>query len=102
MSVIVQKELIQEIKNVIEKINKIVAFEHKNNSEILRIKKVYKNLSKKIIFSNKIKEAETAKVIENIQRDLNIAFINEILVFSRKFGLDFKKFIILQAQNGIL
>ena len=34
-----------------EKINKIVAFEHKNNSEILRIKKVYKNLSKKIIFS---------------------------------------------------
>ena len=83
MSVIVQKELIQEIKNVIEKINKIVAFEHKNNSEILRIKKVYKKLSKKIIFSNKIKEAETAKVIENIQRDLNIAFINEILVFKK-------------------
>ncbi len=86
-------------KNVIEKINKIVAFEHKNNSEILRIKKVYKNLSKKIIFSNKIKEAETAKVIENIQRDLNIAFINEILVFSRKFGLDFKKIYNLASSK---
>ncbi len=86
-------------KNVIEKINKIVAFEHKNNSEILRIKKVYKNLSKKIIFSNKIKEAETAKVIENIQRDLNIAFINEVLVFSRKFGLDFKKIYNLASSK---
>ncbi len=86
-------------KNVIEKINKIVAFEHKNNSEILKIKKVYKNLSKKIIFSNKIKEAETAKVIENIQRDLNIAFINEILVFSRKFGLDFKKIYNLASSK---
>ena len=86
-------------KNVIENINKIVAFEHKNNFTILRIKKVYKNLSKKIIFSNKIKEAETAKVIENIQRDLNIAFINEILMFSRKFGLDFKKIYDLASSK---
>ncbi len=86
-------------KNVIEKINKIVAFEHENNSIFLRIKKVYKNLSKKIIFSNKIKEAETAKVIENIQRDLNIAFINEILVFSKKFSLDFKKIYKLASSK---
>jgi UDP-N-acetyl-D-galactosamine dehydrogenase len=46
-------------------------------------------LTKKIVFTKKIKEAETAKVIENTQRDLNIALMNEILVFCEKLKLDF-------------
>jgi UDP-N-acetyl-D-galactosamine dehydrogenase len=46
-------------------------------------------LTKKIIFTKKIKEAETAKVIENTQRDLNIALMNEILIFCKKLKLDF-------------
>ena len=46
-------------------------------------------LTKKIIFTKKIKEAETAKVIENTQRDLNIALMNEILIFCNKLKLDF-------------
>ena len=63
-------------KHSLSKIEKNVAFKDKKLEFI--VKKIYKNLGKKIIFSNKIKETETAKVVENIQRDLNIAFINEI------------------------
>jgi UDP-N-acetyl-D-galactosamine dehydrogenase len=35
-----------------------------------------------------IKVAEAAKVIENTQRDLNIAFVNELAIIFEKLGLD--------------
>jgi UDP-N-acetyl-D-galactosamine dehydrogenase len=35
-----------------------------------------------------IKVAEAAKVIENTQRDLNIAFMNELSIIFREFGID--------------
>ena len=35
-----------------------------------------------------IKVAEAAKVIENTQRDINIAFVNELSHIFRKLGLD--------------
>ncbi len=63
-------------KKTLKSIPKIVAF--KNNIIKKPVKKVYNQISKKIIFSKNIIEAETSKVIENIQRDLNIALINEI------------------------
>ena len=62
-------------KHQLNKINKILAYPY-------NYKKIsYKTLlsySKKIILTENIKEAETAKVIENIQRDVNIGLINEI------------------------
>ena len=38
--------------------------------------------------TSSIRVAEAAKVIENIQRDLNIALVNELSIIFRKFGLD--------------
>ena len=76
-------------KHRLNKINKIVAF--KNKKKLKDVINVYKNLGKKIIYTNKIKEAETAKVIENIQRDLNISLINELYTFCDKTRIDFKK-----------
>ena len=35
-----------------------------------------------------IKIAEAAKVIENIQRDLNIALVNELSIIFQKFNID--------------
>jgi len=35
-----------------------------------------------------IKVAEAAKVIENSQRDINIAFVNELAVIFSKLGID--------------
>lgn len=74
-------------KHYLDKITKIVAYPNKKC--LSKISKVYKNLGKKIVFTKKIKETETAKVVENIQRDLNIAFINEIFIFCKKSNLDF-------------
>jgi len=47
-------------------------------------KELYMNIVKEVFQVNDIKTAEAAKVIENIQRDLNIALMNELaLIFSR-------------------
>jgi UDP-N-acetyl-D-galactosamine dehydrogenase len=44
-----------------------------------------------------IKVAEAAKVIENTQRDLNIAFVNELAIIFEKLGLDTTE--VLQAAQ---
>ena len=54
---------------------------------------VYRTITKNIILSNSIENAEMSKVIENIQRDINIAFMNEILMVSKKLNLNFKEVI---------
>ena len=47
--------------------------------------KIYKNITKeKIYISKSIKIAEASKVIENIQRDINIALMNELSVIFNK------------------
>ena len=51
------------------------------------------NLYKSIIdagthLASSIKVAEAAKVIENTQRDLNIAFVNELSIIFNKIGID--------------
>ena len=53
------------------------------------IDKLYKNIIPAgTIMVSSIKVAEAAKVIENTQRDLNIAFINELSMLFDKIGLD--------------
>ena len=74
-------------KHTIDKINKLIAIPNKKNEQ--KVKNVYKHLSKKIFISNSIKETETSKVIENIQRDLNISLMNELYMFCEKLGLNF-------------
>ena len=75
----------------INKINKVVAFKNKNQKS--HVVKIYKNLSKKLFFTNDIKEAEASKVIENIQRDLNIGLMNEIYKVCDHSKINFKKVI---------
>ncbi len=53
------------------------------------IKSLYSSIiSAGIYTTHTIKEAEAAKVIENTQRDLNIALINELAVIFDKMGID--------------
>jgi len=80
-------------KNNLTNINKVFAINSKNKQIINLIRKVYKNLCKKLIFSNLIEETETAKVIENIQRDINIAIFNEILTICEKLKINFSEVI---------
>tara|TARA_Y100000816_G_scaffold289896_1_gene277359 strand:- start:347 stop:1543 length:1197 start_codon:yes stop_codon:yes gene_type:complete len=80
-------------------INKILAYEG-NDKKVKRvITNVYKKISKKLIFSKSIREAETAKGIENIQRDLNIALFNEILIICNKLKLDFNEVVRLASTK---
>ena len=74
-------------EHTIDKINKLIAIPNKKNQK--NVLAVYKYLSKKIFVSRSIKETETSKVIENIQRDLNIALMNEVYIFCEKLGLNF-------------
>ncbi|HQT81315.1 MAG: Vi polysaccharide biosynthesis protein VipA/TviB [Ferrovum sp. 37-45-19] len=48
--------------------------------------------------ADSIKIAEAAKIIENTQRDINIAFINEITVFFNELGIDTES--VLQAAES--
>ena len=77
-------------KHKIEKINKIVAV---NKNKFGISKKIYKNLAKKLIFTENIEETEASKVIENIQRDLNIGLMNEIFKVCNKAKINFKNVI---------
>jgi UDP-N-acetyl-D-mannosaminuronate dehydrogenase len=45
--------------------------------------------------------AEAAKVIENTQRDVNIALINELALIFNRMGIDTEDVLKQQAQNGI-
>tara|TARA_B100000575_G_C23054918_1_gene607276 strand:- start:280 stop:1245 length:966 start_codon:yes stop_codon:yes gene_type:complete len=80
-------------------INKILAYEGNNKKVKILLTSVYKKICKKLILSKNIKEAEMAKGIENIQRDLNIALFNEILIICNKLKLNFNEVIRLASTK---
>ena len=66
-----------DTEHKLETITKIVG--SNNPSTVQLVSEVYGEIIKAGIFKvNSIKVAETAKVIENVQRDLNIALMNEL------------------------
>ena len=48
-----------------------------------------------------IKVAEAAKVIENTQRDVNIALVNELALIFDTMGISSKDVLDAAEQNGI-
>ena len=83
----------------IQKINKIVAINSKDKEVNFKIREVYKNLTKKIFYTDSLEEAELSKVIENVQRDINIAFMNEVFQISEKLNINFFKVIALASSK---
>ena len=70
----------------VEHITKVVAGQTPDVAAILR--RIYGTVNGDDIFVAKdIRTAEAAKVIENAQRDINIAFINEVAMIFSKMGL---------------
>lgn len=56
------------------------------------IEELYKTIVEAGVFrTSDIRTAEAAKVIENIQRDLNISLVNELSKIFRKMGIDTKE-----------
>ncbi|MEM3030790.1 MAG: nucleotide sugar dehydrogenase, partial [Candidatus Micrarchaeia archaeon] len=70
----------------LEKIVKVVAGLNDETTDILAL--LYGHITKAGTFKAKnIKTAEAAKIIENIQRDLNIALMNEFAIIFERMGL---------------
>jgi UDP-N-acetyl-D-galactosamine dehydrogenase len=71
-------------------ITKIVKITSGSNPEIAElVDKLYNSIIEAgTHLAPSIKVAEAAKVIENTQRDLNIAFVNELSIIFNKIGID--------------
>lgn len=73
--------------NTVETIVKIVSGMDEDSLEV--IAEVYEIIVKPGVHrASSIKVAEAAKVIENSQRDVNIAFVNELSMIFEKMGID--------------
>ena len=81
----------------VDKIYKIVSTNNRSTMKVA--KKVYSCITKKLSFTLDIKEAESAKVIENIQRDLNIGLMNEIYKVCYKSNINFRNVIKLASTK---
>ena len=73
-------------EHTVDAITKVVAGQNLAVSEMLA--NIYGAMNGgKIFVAKNIKTAEAAKVIENAQRDINIAFVNEIAIIFQKLGI---------------
>lgn len=73
--------------HLLTKTNKLVSGSNKEISEFLKF--FYKKIIKaSVILTPNIKVAETSKILENAQRDINIALMNEISIICKKLGIN--------------
>ena len=80
----------------VDKITKVVAGQNEAVTE--KLVEIYGRVTSGGVFVAKdIKTAEAAKVIENAQRDINIAFVNELAMIFKKIGLNTHD--VLEAAN---
>lgn len=75
-------------EHTIDKMVKVVAGMDKETTEI--VAELYRKITSHIFKARDIETAEAAKVIENIQRDLNIALMNELSLIFDKLNLSTK------------
>lgn len=84
--------------HTLEKIVKIVS--GSDEEALNEIAKVYELIIEAGVYkASSIKVAEAAKVIENTQRDVNIAFVNELSLIFDKLGIDTKEVIDAAASK---
>lgn len=55
---------------------------------LIQLKSLYSKVSVEVYATNTIQEAEASKVLENIQRDVNIALMNEAMQIFDKLGIN--------------
>lgn len=77
--------------NTLKTITKIVS--GSNRKTIKLLERIYSKVCNKIHIASSIKIAESSKIIENVQRDINIALINEFSQLFFKLDVPFKEII---------
>lgn len=76
-------------EHTLDRVTKVVSGIDGETTEI--VAKLYSKVTSTVFKAKDIKTAEAAKVIENIQRDLNIALMNELAIIFGKMGLSTKE-----------
>ena len=85
-----------ETKYKLTNIKKVVGADCK--ATLNKVSKIYKDIIKAGIHKvSSIKVAEASKAIENAQRDINIAFVNEVMMLSR--ALNINSYEVLKAAK---
>ena len=85
-----------DTKYKISNIKKVVAADDKKTLNI--VSDIYKKIIKAGVYkASSIKVAETSKAIENAQRDINIAFVNEVVMICKALNINSNK--VLEAAN---
>ncbi len=83
-------------EHTVDRITKVVAGQTPEVTQ--KLAEIYGNLTAGGVFvARDIRTAEAAKVIENAQRDINIAFINEVAAIFQKMGMSV--YDVLEAAN---
>jgi UDP-N-acetyl-D-glucosamine/UDP-N-acetyl-D-galactosamine dehydrogenase len=83
-------------KHTLKKITKVVSGDTKRTLQLIH--NLYGKIINAGIFkAQSIQVAEAAKVIENTQRDLNIALMNELAIIFKKMNINIDK--VLEAAN---
>ena len=72
-------------EHTLDKITKVVAGVDQETAEL--VAELYHHITPTVFKAKDIKTAEAAKAIENIQRDLNIALMNELSLIFHRMGL---------------
>jgi len=75
-------------QHTVDRVTKVVAGMDDETTEL--VAELYRRVARDVFIARDIRTAEAAKVIENIQRDLNIALMNELALIFEKMGLNTK------------
>ena len=65
----------------------------------IRAKNLYLTIVDNVVESNSLEAAETAKLLENSFRLVNISLVNEISIFCREYGIDVTEVVRLAATK---
>lgn len=73
-------------EHTLRRVTKIVSGMDPETTEI--VAQLYRRVAPQVFPAKNMKTAEAAKVVENVQRDLNIALMNELSLIFEKMGLN--------------
>lgn len=83
---------VHRLENIVKVVSGI------DEESLEKIYKVYSNIIKAGVYKvSSIKVAEASKIIENTQRDINIAFMNEIAILFKNLNIDMEE--VLKASK---
>lgn len=86
-----------DTKHTLQSISKVVS--GINEESLLFIEKLYSFVVNKTCMASSIEIAEASKLVENIQRDVNIALMNELSVYFEKMGIPMDEVLEVSASK---